>query len=215
MLDKAAVKYQLVLGTNLLVRNDADVLRELTATLDTRGHILLEEPAHALDNPDTAALLESQGLVTVARQLAVDCEYVLLRRVAILPPTHIVLEVRDDNYAWVEALRDAMKRAESEEMRVYVWSRDVDSGVLGLGTCLRREAGGDKLRVYYLPSGKDVFDPAAPAYQAQVQLDLTLNVLRSGIWGTYRHFLLNDPANRQVQVRLISVQIETLNDSAM
>ncbi|KAI8425437.1 hypothetical protein MSG28_007182 [Choristoneura fumiferana] len=206
------LKYQLVLGANVLVRHDAGVLRELTTMLDAHGHVLLEEPPYALDNPGAAAVLEGAGLVAVARQRSVACEYVLLRRPSALPATHIILEVRDDDFAWIEALRDAMKRAESEELRVYVWSRDAASGVLGLGTCLRREVGGDKMRVYYLPNAKDVFDPAAPAYYAQVQLDLTFNVLRAGIWGTYRHLRLEDPANRQVQMEHAYVDILTRGD---
>ncbi|XP_073960833.1 fatty acid synthase-like isoform X2 [Choristoneura fumiferana] len=211
-LDDMDFKCQLVLATNVLEQHDASVLRKLTAMLDAHGHLLLEAPANALDKPGAAALLEDAHLVTVARQGAAACEYVLLRRVATRPATRIILEVRDDDFAWVETLGDAMKRATSEELRVYVWSRDAGSGVLGLGTCLRREAGGDKLRVYYLPGAKDDFDPDAPALYAQVQLDLTFNVLRAGIWGTYRHFLLDDPANMQLQVEHAHADILTRGD---
>ncbi|KAI8423492.1 hypothetical protein MSG28_012606 [Choristoneura fumiferana] len=211
-LDDMDFKCQLVLATNVLEQHDASVLRKLTAMLDAHGHLLLEEPANALDKPGAAALLEDAHLVTVARQGAAACEYVLLRRVATRPATRIILEVRDDDFAWVETLGDAMKRATSEELRVYVWSRDAGSGVLGLGTCLRREAGGDKLRVYYLPGAKADFDPDAPALYAQVQLDLTFNVLRAGIWGTYRHFLLDDPANMQLQVEHAHADILTRGD---
>ncbi|KAI8423490.1 hypothetical protein MSG28_012604, partial [Choristoneura fumiferana] len=211
-LDDMDFKCQLVLATNVLEQHDASVLRKLTAMLDARGHLLLEEPANALDKPGAASLLEDAHLVTVARQGAAACEYVLLRRIATRPATRIILEVRDDDFAWLETLRDAMKRATSEELLVYVWSRDAGSGVLGLGTCLRREAGGDKLRVYYLPGAKDDFDPDAPALYAQVQLDLTFNVLRAGIWGTYRHFLLDDPANMQLQVEHAYADILTRGD---
>ncbi|KAI8423475.1 hypothetical protein MSG28_012596 [Choristoneura fumiferana] len=203
---------QLIIGANVLTRHKEDVLRELTATLDAQGHVLLEEPTHALDKPGAAALLKSAGLVAVARQCVTTREYLLLRRVATLPAARIILEVRDDDFAWVETLRDAMKRATSEELRVYVWSRNAGSGVIGLGTCLRREPGGNKLRIYYLPNAKDVFDPVAPAYRAQVQLDLTFNVLHNGIWGTYRHLLLDDPDNTQLQVEHAYVNTLTRGD---
>lgn len=203
-------KYQLVIGANVLKRHKVDVLRELAATLDARGNLLLEEPTNALDKPGVAELLKDAGLIAVARQHAVTSEYVLLRHADKLPTASIVLEVRDNDFAWVEALRDAMKRAKSEDLRVYVWSRDTGSGVIGLGTCLRREVGGDKLRVYYLPNAKEMFDPVAPAYSAQVQLDLTFNVLRNGIWGTYRHLLLDDPDNTQLQVLFITELILSL-----
>lgn len=191
---------QLVLGANVLMGQDANVLRSLTVALDAQGHILLKEPAHILDKPETAALVKGAGLVAVARQLTAASEYVLLCHVTTLPATRIVLEVCNDNFAWVETLRDAMKRAESEDLRVYVWSRDADSGVLGLGTSLHHEAGGDKLRVYYLPGPKDVFDPDAPKYRAQVQLDRSINVLRAGVWGSFCHLLLDDLNTSQHQV---------------
>ncbi|KAI8423484.1 hypothetical protein MSG28_012600 [Choristoneura fumiferana] len=212
LLDGLDSKYQLVLGANLLARHQVDVFHALAATLEAQGHVLLEEPADVLDTPGTAALLKDAGLVAVARQRAVACEYVLLHRVATHPATRIVLEVRDDDFAWVEALRDAMKRAESEELRVYVWSRDASSGVLGLGTCLHYEAGGDKLRVYYLPDAKDVFDPDSPAYRAQIQQDLSFNVLRAGIWGTYRHLLVDNPVHEQTQVEHAYVNTLTRGD---
>lgn len=139
LLDELDSKYQLVLSTNILARHGADVLHGLAEILDAQGHLLLKESAYAVDKPGTAALLESAGLVAVARQRAASCEYVVFRRITTLPATRIVVEVRDDNFAWVETLRDAMKRAESEELRVYVWSRDAVSGVLGLGTCLQYE----------------------------------------------------------------------------
>ncbi|KAI8423488.1 hypothetical protein MSG28_012603 [Choristoneura fumiferana] len=212
LLDELDSKYQFIIGANVLTRHKEDVLRELTATLDAQGHVLLEEPTHALDKPGVAALLKSAGLVAVARQCVTTCEYLLLRHVATLPAARIILEVRDDDFAWVKTLRDAMKRATSEELRVYVWSRNAGSGVIGLGTCLRREPGGDKLRIYYLPNAKDVFDPVAPAYRAQVQLDLTFNVLHNGIWGTYRHLLLDDPDNTQLQVEHAYVNTLTRGD---
>lgn len=56
------------------------------------------------------------------------------------------------------------------------------------------------MRVYYLPDAKNVFDPDAPAYRAQVQRDLSFNVLSAGVWGTYRHLLIDNPVNDQIQV---------------
>lgn len=109
----------------------------------------------------------------------------------------------DDSYEWVDELREAQERAESEALRVYVWSRSARSGVLGLGTCLRAEPGGHAVRVFLLPDAKEPFSVSSPLYRAQVQKDLAVNVLRAGVWGSYRHLPLSDLAEAQLQVTLL------------
>ncbi|XP_063535514.1 fatty acid synthase [Cydia strobilella] len=201
-----------VLGADVVARHGAATLAALAAAAGPAGFVLLEEPARALDGPAAQAVLAEAGLTLVSRARAASCEYVLLRREATVPPTKIVLEARDDDYAWVESLKQSMKRAETEDLRLYVWSRAPGSGVQGLATCLRREAGGDKLRLYYLPGAKDVFNPDAPAYKAQVQRDLAFNVLRAGVWGTFRHLLLDDTTEAQLQVEHAYVNTLTRGD---
>ncbi|KAI8426660.1 LOW QUALITY PROTEIN: hypothetical protein MSG28_005429 [Choristoneura fumiferana] len=206
----------LVLGADVLARHGAGLLRELAGALGARGHVLLEEPTGAPDAPGAAAMLAAAGLQPVARQRAAACEYVLLSRAAPPPPppARLVFEVREDDFSWVEPLREALRRAESEELRVYVWSCAAASGVLGLGTCLRREPGGDRLRVYYLPGAPAAFDPEAAPYRAQAALDLAFNVLRGGVWGTHRHVPLDDPADAQLQVEHAYVNTLTRGDLA-
>lgn len=177
-------------------------MENLAGALGDSGMILMEEAQGALDDPAVKKALDAAGLVAAARQVAANCEYLLLRRRIQLPSQRVVLEVDEGNsYAWVDTLRDTMKRAENEDMRVYVWSRAPCAGVMGLATCLRGEAGGRALRVYHLPGVKEKFDPEAKAFAAQVKLDLAFNVLRSGVWGCYRHLLLTDVADAQLQVR--------------
>lgn len=105
----------------------------------------------------------------------------------------------DTSYKWVDALRDALERAESEDMRVYVVSRSATGGALGLGTCLRREPGGASVRVFVAPDAP-AFAPTAPAFAAQVRKDCVFNVLRAGVWGTYRHLQLTDINDATLQV---------------
>lgn len=59
--------------------------------------------------------------------MATSCEYLLLRKKRALPATRVVIDVDDvSKYGWVEPLRDALKRAETEDMRVYIVSRVKD-----------------------------------------------------------------------------------------
>lgn len=56
-----------------------------------------------------------------------SCEYLLLHKKRALPATHVVVDVDDvSKFGWVEPLRDALQRAASEDMRVYVVSRAKD-----------------------------------------------------------------------------------------
>ncbi|XP_063616349.1 fatty acid synthase-like [Cydia splendana] len=188
--------WHVILATDLLTHRPGS----LSAVAAAASFIVLDEPALASDQPAVQSLLEEAGLMLISCARTASREYLLLRRAAAVPATKIVIEARDDDYAWVDYLKDAMKRAEREDLRVYLWSSEQGSGLLGLGTSLRMESGGDRLRVYYLPGGV-AFDPAASMYCAQVQLDLTVNVLRAGVWGTFRHQSLGDvnEALRQVQ----------------
>ena len=62
--------------------------------------------------------------VVSARQAAEGCEYYVLRAARPPPAAHVAVEVDDvTSYGWVERLRDALKRAETEDIRVYAVSR--------------------------------------------------------------------------------------------
>lgn len=144
--------------------------------------------------------LSRAGLELVSRQAAASCEYILLRAQAVLPADSVVVDVTDDSaFTWVDELRSALHRAESEDVRVYAVSRAGSCGALGLATCLRAEPGGSALRVYYLPDSKVPFARHAPAFAAQLRKDLAVNVLRAGVWGSYRHLeLVRNDAQLQV-----------------
>lgn len=203
----------LVLAADVLSRHGAAALEHLAAALGESGMLLLEEPHKALDERAAREALQRAALVLVSRQVAASCEYVLLRRAPAVPERHVVVEVADDGaYLWVDALREALARAESEPMRVYAVARAPASGVLGLCTCLRGEAGGRALRCYFLPGARDAFRPEAAPYAAQVRRDLAVNVLRAGVWGSYRHVPLGDAADAQLQVEHAYVNTLTRGD---
>ncbi|CAH2039961.1 unnamed protein product, partial [Iphiclides podalirius] len=205
----------LVLAADAVGRHGAPLLRQLAAALAPGGMLLLEEPHGVLAGRAAREAVAAAGLQPVARQRAAGCEYLLLRPAPSLPAARLVVEVGEDSsYGWVEALRDALKRAESEELRVFAVSRSASSGVLGLGACLRGEPGGRALRVFYLPDAREPFAPDAPAYAAQVHKDLAVNVLRAGVWGSYRHLQLPDSGELQLQVEHAYVNTLTRGDLA-
>ncbi|TGZ56986.1 Uncharacterized protein DBV15_11485, partial [Temnothorax longispinosus] len=75
---------------------------------------------------------------------------------------------------------------------ILVAQGDFECGLLGFTNCLRKEPEGEIIRSVFIQYNKAPgFSLQEPLYMKQLQLDLPINVLRSGnIWGSYRHFPL-------------------------
>ncbi|XP_046609412.1 fatty acid synthase-like isoform X1 [Neodiprion virginianus] len=106
-----------------------------------------------------------------------------------------VVRVSSDEFTWLEKLQAALKvenkRAGRTSERILLVSEgDLQSGLMGLVNCLRREPGGKIIQ------GLLIQDLEAPEfslensfYSEQLDLGLALNVLRPGeLWGSYRFF---------------------------
>lgn len=202
----------LLLAADVLARHGAAALQHLAAALHPRGSLLLEEPRDALRLPGAADTLRAAGLLPAARQNAGACDYLLLRRDLPLPAERVVVDVTGPDYEWVEPLKRAVKRAESEDLRVYVVARSALSGALGLGACLRAEPGGAAVRVVLAGDEAPPFAPDCPPYAAQLQRDLAVNVLRGGAWGCYRHLPLAAAEGAALQVQHAYVNTLTRGD---
>lgn len=187
-------EYHLIIVADAILQGG--VLRGLTDAILEGGMVLTEEKYGVA--AEAAAALAATGLVVVARQVAGDREYVLLRRSPVLFPTCVLVELDDERYDWVERLQNALGRAVHEPVRVCAISYKSCSGVLGLAACLRAEPGGRALRCFYLPAAHERFNPSTPRYADQLAADLAVNVLRDGVWGSYRHLPLAEIAPRQV-----------------
>ncbi|XP_052754570.1 fatty acid synthase [Galleria mellonella] len=207
----------LVLASGVAAREDGGAtLGRLAEALCEGGMVLLEEAPAALGG----AAAERAGLEPVSRQAAAGHEYVLLRRRAAAAELAVVELGAERSFGWVARLRAALRRAEAAEaaeaagaaLRVAAVSRAAAGGALGLAACLRAEPGGRALRVFHLPGEREPFSPAAPAYAAQLRKDLAVNVLRDGVWGSYRHLLLDDLADAQLQVEHAYVNTLTRGD---
>ncbi|KAJ2944093.1 hypothetical protein O0L34_g18059 [Tuta absoluta] len=203
----------LVLAHDVLARHGASVLSALRGWLADSGLMLLEEPLRLLDTKEAKDALKQADLMLVSRQVAASCEYVLLRKKPVLPTEKVVIELEDDpQYKWVDNLRDTMARADKEDMRLYVVARTIDSGALGLATCLRNEAGGKALRLFFAPGEKAPFNLDKGIFADQARLDLAMNVRRAGVWGCYRHLPVGDAAAAQLQVEHAYVNTLTRGD---
>ncbi|RVE51369.1 hypothetical protein evm_003924 [Chilo suppressalis] len=204
-----------VVAVACLVQHTVETLCNLASAIDKDGMLLLEEPHGILSKSGVAEAIERANLVLIARKVTNDCEYLLLRRIPKLPSEYMVVEVdENDCYAWVNPLRDILERAKTIPLRVYVVTHVQDSGVVGLGRSLNLETDDAIVRVYYLPDTCEPFDPSAPTFVAQVQKDLTCNVLHEGVWGSYLHLPLADAGDALLQVEHAFVNTLTRGDLA-
>ncbi|KAM3957748.1 fatty acid synthase-like [Aphomia sociella] len=204
----------LVIAADVLARHGGAALDRLVDALADGGMILLEEGyARSLEGAARA------GLELVSRQVTANCEYLVLRRRAAppAPAERVLVQLDDDDeFGWVRPLREALRRAEgaAPPLRVYAVARAAGSGALGLAACLRGEPGGRALRLFYLPDCREPFEPSAPAFASQLRKDLAVNVLRAGVWGSYRHLPLEDAAAAQLHVEHAYVNTLTRGDLA-
>jgi len=97
---------------------------------------------------------------------------------------------------------------------IIVAERDFECGLLGLVNYLRKEPGGEMIRSVFIQDGDaPAFLLQESLYMRQLQLDLPINVIRSGIWGSYRHFPLSLLEPKLVQSAYVSQMVRFQEDS--
>ncbi|KAJ8972225.1 hypothetical protein NQ314_000286 [Rhamnusium bicolor] len=188
----------LVVASDLLAYNLKNVLEIAAASLKTGGFILLEEARGPID----VKKLASVGLEVVSTQVTNTKVYILLRTPITVPTDSTIIQVTENNFAWVKPLKDAMKQAEADGKKIYLYVQGEElTGLVGLVNCLKQEPGGSNLRSLFI---QDTNAPkfSLSAYESQLKKDLVHNVLKKKVWGSYRHILLdqfNDSGKLQVE----------------
>ncbi|CAH1958955.1 unnamed protein product [Acanthoscelides obtectus] len=141
-------------------------------------------------------------LELISRQTTSLKVYLLLRKPIVVPTDATVIQITEKNFTWVEPLKDAMKKAETDNGKIYVYVQGEElTGLIGMVNCLKQEPGGGNIRSVFLQ------DKTAPtftikAYESQLKKDLVHNVLKNKVWGCYRHLQLdhyNDSGKLQVE----------------
>lgn len=178
----------LVVISDALAYNQTSLLENAKNSIKEGGFVLLEEAKGAVDSQK----LSSVGLEVVTAFSTPTKTYTLLRPPQEISSDSVAIQVTENNFAWVEPLKEAMSKAETTGNKVYVYAYGEPlTGLVGLVNCLTREPeGGSKVRSVFIQ------DTSAPkfslnAYEKQLRLDLVHNVLKSpGTWGSYRHLVL-------------------------
>ncbi|XP_072754283.1 fatty acid synthase [Anoplolepis gracilipes] len=191
----------LVIAADVISNKSYGVLKNLAAALKLNGFVLLEETAAQL-NFKTA--LKQMDLILIAKQTdPIGKTYLLLKkREKKEEPT--VIQITEKTFSWLEGVKAALQKSSSEGQQVLLVSQGEPLlGLIGLMTCIRKEAGGTNVRyVFIQDKNTPKFGLSTQFYAEQLDKGLVANVLKGGQWGSYVHLQLDQQSN------LSSLQVE-------
>ncbi|XP_048505788.1 fatty acid synthase-like [Athalia rosae] len=199
-------------GNGLLSSKNHAALKQLLTTIMDRGFVILREPIGA--SGDIWSSMKSECLDIVMEKRTKE-ELVLLLRKQERSPRRIanIVKVSNNEFTWVSTLQALLKAECGKESRhrdriLLVSEGDLESGLMGLVNCLRREPGGDTIQALLIQDLQaPKFSLENPFYTNQLDLGLALNVLRPGKrWGSYRFFAMNALPVRPVHHARINQQ---------
>jgi fatty acid synthase len=171
--------------------NDIEFLDNASQSLFDEGFIISRE-ASGIDQEMAQNLPANYQLVALIPTLENET-LVLLQLVneKFTIPQNVVkiTNLENETYDWLEKLKVLIK-----DGSVVVYSQNEPfSGILGFVNCIRKEPGLNSLQCVFID------DPQAPPfevnhlfYSEQLKLGLAINVLKTGKWGSYRHFPINE-----------------------
>jgi len=177
----------LTVGVELLSKNKRQ-LELILPKLINGGFVLTREKSYKLEN---LPKLSKYGLDVILEK-STDKETIILLKKKKQPVRKTeVVHVNNDKFIWLEKLNLFMNtKNEITDLRIILVSEgELESGLLGFVNCLRKEPNGEMIRsVLIQDTEAPEFSLQDPLYLEQLQLDLPINVLRSGkVWGSYRH----------------------------
>ncbi|KAH8326055.1 hypothetical protein KR067_013719 [Drosophila pandora] len=180
-----------VYGLDLLSKNAPKDIQNCVDSLKSdAGFLLLEEIATNYTHIGKEILNKLQLVLLLEQFYGVDRVLVLARKainIKTIPSS--TLHLTNEHFKWVTELKSAMLRSQSEQRNLYVVAQgEPNSGALGLINCLKREPGGNLVRLYLiLDEGLPAFSLEEAFFADQLAKDLSINVYRNGSWGSFRH----------------------------
>lgn len=174
-------------NVNVIIKSqcilDNQFMNSARTALNDNGFIISRE-AEGLEIP----WKQLQNELQVLAAIPTEGETVFLMRFTkpMQEQPESVINISSDVESWLEPLKAAIKKGP-----VLAYSHEKNSGILGLINCIRKEPNGEKLRCVLIDDPQaPKFDTKHPLYEAQLKLNLKINVLRNGQWGTYRHLTI-------------------------
>ncbi|XP_055593803.1 fatty acid synthase-like [Uranotaenia lowii] len=154
--------------------------------LESDGYVLLREKIDSkimnFSLPDQFDLIAT---------FLVDTEeiFTLLRlKSKFVSETPVPIQINSSSLDW---LAEVKQSAKTRPLVLYS-QNDSISGVIGLVNCIRKEPGAQNVRCVFIDDpNAPLFSLDNPIYSKQLELNLAINVLRNGVWGSYRHALIS------------------------
>nr|QNL15121.1 fatty acid synthase 1 [Meteorus pulchricornis] len=181
----------LAVAADVLSNGNSIYLSNLAASVKPGGFIILEETGV----PQKSYLKKSK-LILVANQTSPGKSYLLLKREE-EKSEPIIIQITEKNFSWLEGVKAALKKSESEEQQILLVSQGEELlGLVGLMTCIRRESGGKNARyVFIQDKNAPKFSLQNSFYASQLNKQLVSNVLKGSQWGSYRHLRLDQQSD--------------------
>ncbi|XP_062142806.1 fatty acid synthase [Drosophila sulfurigaster albostrigata] len=201
-----------VFGIDVLSRPDTKTLENSIASIRDTGFLILEESV-ATYTKTGRALLEKFDFVPVQEQTLGGTRVLVLsrRKVDLKTRKFAIVQLTEQNFTWVDELKNALSVAATEEQYVYIVCQNEELfGAVGLMTCVKNENGGKLVRLVFVQDKiSEKFSLTAPIYQKQLEKDLISNVLKNGNWGTFRHLKLEtQQATLQVEHAYVNALVK-------
>ncbi|XP_024880597.1 fatty acid synthase-like, partial [Temnothorax curvispinosus] len=200
----------IVLGFDILTKNSKKLYKQLLSLLMPQGFLLtLEESGAVYDY----SCLKTYELDIILEKQINDKKLLLLRKTRNIAKNQWIVHVNNYEFLWVNELKSIMnvENETSVDTEIILVSEgDFECGLLGFIKCLRKEPGGEIIRSVFIQDDKaPTFSLQEPLYAKQLQLDLPINVIRSGnVWGSYSHLPLPSLESKLVQSAYVTQMVQ-------
>nr|XP_022904132.1 fatty acid synthase isoform X2 [Onthophagus taurus] len=195
----------LVILPDILINENQSILDNAINSLKSGGFIMIEGANEINKN------ISQKNLVVVSQQKIASKLYTLLRKCVEIPEEYTIIKVSENNFDYVEPLKEALKDSESSGKRIYLINEGEElNGLIGMMNCVKQEPGGVHVRSVFIQDKIEPFSPTSPKYISQLQKDLIHNVLKNKTWGSFRHLSIdqiNDAGKLQVEHAYINTMI--------
>ncbi|CRK93737.1 CLUMA_CG007265, isoform A [Clunio marinus] len=208
-----AVAYDL-----LTVNNGSTILKNLKDSIKEDAFILLEETLSIYEQnmQSTKNIFNDLQLIVVSEQVVDNRVFVLLRSAVDMNDREMqVVFVTEQNFKWVEELKEALIDSETGKFTYIVCQGEENFGAVGLMNCIKNEAGGKLARMIFIQDKNiEKFNFTSSFFTQQLKKDLIQNVYKNGTWGTFRHLKLDNVVGATLPVEHAYVNALTKGDLA-
>ncbi|XP_071569269.1 fatty acid synthase-like isoform X2 [Temnothorax nylanderi] len=200
----------MVLGFDILTKNSKKLYKQLLSLLMPQGFLLtLEESGAVYDY----SCLKAYELDIILEKQINNKKLLLLRKTRNIARNQRIVHVNNYEFSWVDELKSIMNVQNETGVDteiILVSEEDFECGLLGFINCLRKEPGGEIIKSVFIQDDKaPTFSLQEPLYTKQLQLDLPINVIRSGnVWGSYRHLPLPSLESKLVQRAFVTQMVQ-------